>query len=427
MAQTSIPKVVTQYLGRWDNFNSLIALHERALLSGFCTDFWLPDSKLSQHLLSLAPRQIYHRLIKTLCPVIPSELAHVDYRAFWYTFLIKTRHFQAAKAHRIFRIQGEYLGRATQRLAHDNNADAVFAYSYYAAWTFDNLDPQIKRLMFQVHPYAPAIQAIYERILAMDPPLGHLLLRDSEMGLDPEFAAALEHGPRMADKIFANSEFSRRTLMDSGLSPDKVSVIPLGADLERFAFGSGPPTGRPRILYLGNVIGRKGIGILLEAWKRLKPRSAELIIAGSIADDRPLHHALGNSSATVLGRVDDAMAVQLFQTSSLFCMPSLIEGFGLVYLQSLSCGTPVVGTENTVVPDICRRNPSVGFVTQAGSVDSLAATLEFVLSRPRILNEARTCCRTVAHGYTWEAYRQQFGLWLEAALNNGDAFKMGTQ
>ncbi len=419
------PNIVAQYLGRWDACNSLIALHERNLLSGFCTDFWLPDGALSQRLINLSPHSVREQFTKARCPKIPSTLAKVDPKSLWYTFLVKTHRFQGKQAQRIYRVQGESLSRATQRLAHRHRASAVFAYSYYAAWTFDGLDRSIRRLMYQVHPYAPAIRAIYEDILKTDSPLGHLLLQDGEMGLDLELAAALERGPKMADKIFANSSFSRRTLIEFGIPAERVSVIPLGADLKRFAFGSGPPTGRLRILFLGNVSGRKGIGILLEAWKQLNTRSVELIIAGSVPDDRLLRDALNNSGATVLGRVDDATAVHLFQTSSLFCMPSLIEGFGLVYLQSLSCGTPVLGTENTVVPDILASAPSVGFVARAGSIDDLAETLESILSYPDALAEVRDRCRMAASRYTWEAYRQRFGDWVEANLDDDVLTNMG--
>src|SRR5205814_10600132 len=119
-----------------------------------------------------------------------------------------------------------------------------------------------------------------------------------------------------------------------------------------------------------------GIGYLLEAWRSLRPRSAELVIAGRLPVHPQLHEALRVAGVTVLGRVGQRQLLELFQTSSLFCLPSLVEGFGLVYLQSLACGTPIMGTDATGAADILSEHPEAGLLVDAASVESLALGLE---------------------------------------------------
>jgi len=111
----------------------------------------------------------------------------------------------------------------------------------------------------------------------------------------------------------------------------------------------------------------------------------------------------------------DVMQVQLeelYAGASLFCMPSLVEGFGQVYLEALSHGLPVLGTPNTCLPDLGGEDNGV-FVCEPGDVEALAKMLKrlaHAIPGDRRLSEAARDC---AQRFTWTAFRTKIALTLE--------------
>src|SRR5258708_39420213 len=95
---------------------------------------------------------------------------------------------------------------------------------------------------------------------------------------------------------------------------------------------------------------------------------------------------------------------QLYAEASLFCMPSLVEGFGQVYLEALSHGLPVLGTPNTCLPDLGGEDNGV-FVCEPGGVEALAKMLKrlahAIPGDPRLSEAARHG----AHRFSWAALR----------------------
>jgi glycosyltransferase involved in cell wall biosynthesis len=87
-------------------------------------------------------------------------------------------------------------------------------------------------------------------------------------------------------------------------------------------------------------------------------------------------------------------------------MPSLVEGFGQVYLEALSHGCPVLGTPNTCLPDLGSEGEGV-FMTPAGDVDALSASLERVCQRLEGNAGIRQAARELAGRYSWERFRSQ--------------------
>jgi len=313
--------------------------------------------------------------------------------------------------HKLWRRQGQAIGAATGRLAIRKKSDAVFAYSYYAEWTFKDLPGDKTRLLHQVHPYAPALKKVYQREIEKNQLLSEQLLEEIEMTIDNEFYEALCEGPRLAHYLTASSGYTKKTLVDEGIAESKITVIPYGADLSKFAVGPGSEGDKCKVLFVGTVSARKGIGYLLQAWKSLHPKSAELIIAGYIPENQRLRQELTLAGVTVLGRVSEQDLINLYQTSSLFCLPSLVEGFGLVYLQSLACGTPILGTEATGAADIVKDHPGVGFIADSGSVESLALELEKALSSDKLLREMRQECALASVHYNWPDFRKRVAQW----------------
>lgn len=163
-------------------------------------------------------------------------------------------------------------------------------------------------------------------------------------------------------------------------------VLPNGVEVERFAkageFHLPPPSitgsGEGRaILFVGRHEPRKGLEVLLEAYRRLD-RDAVLWVAG----EGPNTAALAASAppgVVWLGRISDEELAQRLRTATLFCAPSLHgESFGVVLLEAMAAGTPVVASDISGYRDVARQGKEAVLVA-GGDPAALAEGLRRVL------------------------------------------------
>jgi glycosyltransferase involved in cell wall biosynthesis len=151
---------------------------------------------------------------------------------------------------------------------------------------------------------------------------------------------------------------------------------------------------------------RKGLHHLLAAWQRCNfaTPSARLTIVSRVIEPS-LRDLVGRTrGATLRTDVMQAELDELYSDASLFCMPSLVEGFGQVYLEALSHGLPVLGTPNTCLPDVGGEDNGV-FVSDAGDVEALTAMLrrlaDAIPGNSSVSDAARSCARR----FTWPTFR----------------------
>jgi D-inositol-3-phosphate glycosyltransferase len=174
-----------------------------------------------------------------------------------------------------------------------------------------------------------------------------------------------------ADALVATCRDEVHELLAMGADPERLHVVPCGVDPERFA-PVGPhrvpwTPGSTRLLSLGRLVERKGVETAVEALALLP--DAELVVAGGpdradldVDDDvrriRAVATAAGvQARVTVLGRVDPATAASLLRAADALVATPWYEPFGIVPLEALACGTPVVasavgGMLDTVEPGV---------------------------------------------------------------------------
>jgi glycosyltransferase involved in cell wall biosynthesis len=157
---------------------------------------------------------------------------------------------------------------------------------------------------------------------------------------------------RRALHLVTVSQFSRDELVDLlGADPERITVIHGGVD-ERFRPGVEPARReRPYVLTVASRTARKNLGALELAAERLRGQGIDLVAAGG---DRPqFRDAVGAQSAiTWLGPVDDGELPGLYAGARAFVLPSHYEGFGLTVLEAMACGTPVVASGVSALPEV---------------------------------------------------------------------------
>ena len=103
--------------------------------------------------------------------------------------------------------------------------------------------------------------------------------------------------------------------------------------------------------------------------------------------------------------LDDAALADLLGRADLFVMPSLIEGFGLVYIEALSLGTPILYTDESGPADFCTSGVQ-GFKVPLSDAEAIRDVLAAAAAEPRRLRAMRPACAAAAAGLSWAAFRE---------------------
>lgn len=225
-------------------------------------------------------------------------------------------------------------------------------------------------------------------------------------------AEAEEHA--LATRIMVGSSFARDALAAEGVDAGRITVNPYGVDWSAFARPLPAVAARPfRFLFAGSVLTRKGVPVLLDAWRGLRRGDAELWLAGGVA---PALRALlpDLPGLRVLGRVPNADMPALYAQADVLVLPSLQEGFSLVLLEALASGLRLVATPNTGAADLL-DDPALGSLVECGSAGSLRAALERELARGPDRDAIRSGALRLQTRFSWSAYGRRWADALDSA------------
>jgi len=184
-----------------------------------------------------------------------------------------------------------------------------------------------------------------------------------------------------------------------GQFQDKTSVIPFGIDLARFALSSekakeiatlrrtyGPST----LLFIGRFRYYKGLHVLIEAMSKVRGKLL-LIGGGPVGKDLRSQVAAKRLEEKVffLGELSDHEVVNHLHACDVFVLPSVLpsEAFGIVQLEAMACGKPVICTELGTGTSFVNQHGKTGLVVPPNNVDALAQAINHLLENPELREE----------------------------------------
>lgn len=201
-------------------------------------------------------------------------------------------------------------------------------------------------------------------------------------------------------------------------SSEKISVVPCGVNLEQFKvldkaqarqyLGFGDDK---LILCVGRIDPLKGVDKLMKALPYLRdiPR-LKLVVVGGGEDSQPeieqLRKLAGSAgmgdTVTFTGLVKHEELPCYYSAADVCVVPSYYESFGLVALESLACGTPVVATDVGNLRSVIRQGET-GYVVRDNAPGSLADKISLLLGRPRIDKRSALLIRASVSGFGWSS------------------------
>lgn len=155
----------------------------------------------------------------------------------------------------------------------------------------------------------------------------------------------------IVEKVFVASNYMKSKAINCfGVLENKITIIPCGCDYEKFDLKKKKSTNDIfNILTIRRIKKRMGLDLLIDAILLLKDKyNVQLSIGGKGDYLDEIKHKVDSlkiNNVNFLGFIPEKALVSYYQKADLFVIPSLdLEGFGMVTLEALSCGTPVVGT-----------------------------------------------------------------------------------
>ena len=206
----------------------------------------------------------------------------------------------------------------------------------------------------------------------------------------------------LADLVIGPCNFVAQTIRQFVDKP--FSIAPYGVDSDFWSPAGAKNRDRPlRFMYAGQSNIRKGIPFLLQAWEKAALKDAELLLVGSWQlDQRKLHDL--PQRVRVSPPCAAAELRRHYQSADVFVFPSYFEGFGLVLLEAMACGLPVLATERTAAPDFLSRD--VGCIVPAGDMEAWIQALRSASESRDQWTVMRVAARKIAMANSWERYRQ---------------------
>lgn len=190
---------------------------------------------------------------------------------------------------------------------------------------------------------------------------------------------------RVADAVVAVSAYTARSLREA-LGGPRPAIIHNGVDTDFFCpspqegprIGSGPC----RLLFVGNLIRRKGADLLPEIMRRLGP-GFQLSYTGGLRDAAGFADL---SNMTPLGRLTRDGLRDAYRRADILLFPSRFEGFGYAAAEALSCGTPVVASACSSLPEIIEDGVT-GRLCPVDDLDAFVAAVSDLAADPARLRE----------------------------------------
>jgi glycosyltransferase involved in cell wall biosynthesis len=214
-----------------------------------------------------------------------------------------------------------------------------------------------------------------------------------------------------ADVVIVNSEWTKLALIQQKVNEEKIVIVPLAyekntSERKSLEMGGGneydnqqstiSSKSRLRVLFLGQVILRKGIQYVIEAARILREAPVCFDVVGPIGIS---DQAVKSASANVIfhGAIHRDRASDFFGDADVFILPTLSDGFALTQLEAMAYGLPVIATPNCgeVVTDGVD-----GFIVPAKNAARLAESIRFLIANPEALRKMSAEARRKIRRFT---------------------------
>lgn len=196
------------------------------------------------------------------------------------------------------------------------------------------------------------------------------------------------------DHFIAVTKLAQSALIDEGVGPDKISVIPMGVDLSRFC-----PTvikkknNKVNILFIGRLVPEKGIAELVTAFNSLHQKNHDISL--TVIGSGPLYSKIAGIEGINIKSISYQDIHREYQNADIFCLPSQAtrhwqEQYGMVLVEAMASGLPIITTATGAIPEVCG---DCALFASISDPESLRKDLKLLITNPKLREKMGTQSR----------------------------------
>jgi len=216
-----------------------------------------------------------------------------------------------------------------------------------------------------------------------------------------------------ADAVLIPSTFVRRTFLDHGFPGEKLIQVPYGVSLEHF-YPLEKPKDTFRVIYVGQMSLQKGVHHLLRAVSELRLPDLDLLLVGSKLPEIEPYFEQHRGKFHHHPAVPQNVLVHHYNQANCFALCSIQDGFGMVLLQAMACGLPLISTTHTGGEDIIEEGVD-GFIIPPGSVEQIKDKILTLYHDRDRCSRMGAAAAEKAKNFTWTRYGNEIRQKLEDA------------
>ncbi len=403
-------KIIVAHPGRQHSFRVAKALKENGMLYKYATTVYNKDNSLFMRFVKLfLSKDNLDRAKKRKCPSLVDNDV-IQFCELEGLMLLALQRID--RSHRIDRWFMRYIANKFQRRLADyvikNRVDAVISYDTNSSVLFDILErkaPDVIKIMDNAHPNRHFLNKSYNENWTAVGNFGATLEACGYI-TDEKVAETFGEEVKKADYHIVASTYSTQALVFEGISPDYIFKIPYGVDENKFVGKDRSYTSDfLNVLFIGEVNQRKGINQILQVAKHIHDQGFNFNIVGGGFETAPIEYSKYNDCVNFLGRVSFETLLCQLKDNHVFLFPTMGEGFGLVLLEAMAAGLPVITTPNCAGYDIVKDGVN-GFIVPVGDENAIEEKLIWMKEHPCELKCMSENAISTARMYTWGKYEK---------------------
>lgn len=356
--------------------NAALGLHKLGYLTVFCSGLTAP---------------------KTNFPIYPVGNS-IWSRRLLSTPILRRRHDLAVL------LSDLYFDNQVSKRLKSHSCDLIMGVAGQTNLAFQTAKAQgAKAWLYCLNNYLPFMQEQIQQELDF--------LSDSTVAtMNPKMLNRFANECEQADLIIVLSEVAKQTFIQAGFAAEKIKVVTPFVDTNRFH-----PTLKTdavfRVVYVGTIEPRKGLSYLVKSFLKADIPNSELLIVGGVST-RGLKKFITETLSQnpnikqEFWNFSQDDPTKVFGKSSILVLPSVEDGFGLVALEAMACGLPVIVTSNCGAADVVNNSVN-GFIAPPRDVKTMANQLKFLAENEEMRVEMGRRARITAQKYNQEVYQQQ--------------------
>ena len=261
-----------------------------------------------------------------------------------------------------------FIFRQIRKLVRGITESGYYSFSFQMQSLFDASTPRLPHFVYTDHTHLENL---------------HYATHNQANLYSPEWISLEREIYRNADLTFVRSSNVQRSLeVDYGCPTGKIRLVYAGSNASvNNTKTANTDYAQPSILFVGLDWKRKGGADLVEAFQLVRETcpEARLTIVGAEPD-------LHIPNCEVVGKVSPEELDRYYQHASVFCLPTRLEPFGIVFIEAMTAHLPIVATRVGAIPDFVEEGRN-GYLIEPGDIPGLASALLKLLESPNLCRE----------------------------------------